>query len=160
MLCHNIRFFIVSPLKFLREKEVRHSLLIVEDEGLIAFEMMEFLAREGYCVLDPVSSGEEAIKRCSNSPSPDLILMDVVLPGRIDGIEAARRIRNRFQVPVIILTACEDGKMGIRLKELAPEGYLVKPSPREDLLAAISLVLQSQERKNSVKAGERQFGDS
>ena len=135
-------------------------ILIVEDEGLIALEMMEFLTLEGYRVLDPVFSGEEAIERCSNSPGPDLILMDVLLLGRIDGIEAAHRIRERFPIPVIILTACEHGKIGIRLKELAPEGYLVKPSTREELLAAISLVLQSQERKNSAKTGGRQYGDS
>ena len=131
-------------------------ILIVEDEGLIALEMMEFLMREGFQVLEPVPSGEEAIERCGQNPRPNLILMDVHLMGKIDGIDAARKIREQYSVPVIILTACTDGITGMRLKELAPEGYLVKPSTREELLGAISLVLQSESRKRTQAATWKQ----
>ena len=123
--------------------------LIVEDEGLIALEMMEFLTREGYRVPEPVSSGEEAVERCRGPRLPDLILMDITLAGKIDGIEAARRIREQFMVPVIILTAREDDRTVKRIRELAPEGYLVKPASREELLAAISLVFESLARRRS-----------
>jgi CheY-like chemotaxis protein len=116
------------------------TILIVEDEGLIALEMMEFLARKGYRVLEPVSAGEEAVDRCGNNPRPDLVLMDVHLAGKIDGLEAMRRIHEQFSIPVIILTACDDGVTGRRMKELVPEGHLVKPSTPEALLAAISRV--------------------
>jgi len=121
--------------------------MIVEDEGLIALEMMEFLVRKGYRITEPVSSGEEAVERCGGALLPDLILMDITLSGKIDGIEAARRIRERHRIPVIILTAREDDRTVKRIRELRPEGYLVKPSGREELLAAISLVLGSRDRQ-------------
>jgi DNA-binding response OmpR family regulator len=130
------------------------ALLIVEDEGLVALEMMEFLTREGYRVFEPVPTGEEAIDRCGTSPRPDLVLMDVHLAGKIDGIDAARRIRDRFPIPVIIITACDDNRTGVRLKDLAPESYLVKPFTSTELLAALSLVLQSNSRKPGFCAEE------
>jgi DNA-binding response OmpR family regulator len=134
------------------------AILIVEDEGLIALEMMEFLAREGYRVLEPVPTGEEAVDRCGDYPRPGLILMDVHLAGKIDGIEATRRIRERYPIPVIILTACDDGITGTRMRDLAPEGYLVKPASCREIIAAISLVLQSVSRKGSEKTGEGYTG--
>ena len=140
-------------------EKLKTVILIVEDEGLIALEMMEFLMQEGYRVLDPVPTGEEAVEQCMNYPRPDLILMDLILAGAIDGIEAARRIRDRFPIPVIILTACDNGRTGERLKELAPEGYLVKPSTREELLAAISLVVESHQRRNFTENGEESLRD-
>lgn len=121
--------------------------------------MMEFLARQGYRVLEPVPTGEEAVVRCGSLPRPDLVLMDVHLAGRIDGIEAARRIREQNPIPVIILTACDDGMTGTRMKDLAPDGHLVKPSTPEELLAAISLVIGSHARKMSGKTGEGLYGD-
>lgn len=133
-------------------------ILIVEDEGLIAFEMMEFLTRKGYRVAEPVATGEQAIERCGKTPKPDLLLMDIHLAGKIDGIEAAHRIREQYKIPVIMLTACDDGMTGIRLKELAPEGYLVKPSTGESLLNLIMLVFQAELRKNSRGESERFSG--
>ncbi|HUH78339.1 MAG TPA: response regulator [Methanoregula sp.] len=135
-------------------------ILIAEDEGLIALEMMEFLEREGYRVPAPVPSGEEAVAWCRANPSPDLILMDVTLAGKIDGIEAARRIREHHWVPVIILTARDDDRTVRRIRELAPQGYLVKPASRGELLACISLILGSCGRQGSGKAGAGAYGDS
>jgi DNA-binding response OmpR family regulator len=124
-------------------------------ETEIALEMMEFLAREGYRVIEPVPTGEEAVDRCGDYPRPDLVLMDVHLAGKIDGIEASRLIREQYSIPALILTACDDGSTGRRLKELAPEGYLVKPSTPEKLRAAISLVIEAQARKRSRRTGEK-----
>ena len=135
-------------------------ILIVEDEGLIALHMMEFLEREGYRVLEPVSSGEEAVERCGDLPRPDLILMDVSLSGLIDGIVATGRIRERYQIPVIILTAHCDDKTGKMIKDLVPEGYLVKPSTPEDILGTVSLVLQSYEKRDFAKVLIVAYGDS
>jgi DNA-binding NarL/FixJ family response regulator len=134
-------------------------ILIVEDEGLIALHMMEFLACEGYQVLEPVSTGEEAVKRCGDSPRPDLIIMDISLAGRIDGLEATRRIQEHYQIPVLILTACNNEKTGKQVKDLAPDGFLVKPSTSDEVLSAISLILQSNTRKNLEKAGQGSFRD-
>jgi CheY-like chemotaxis protein len=126
-------------------------ILIVEDEGLIAMHLMEFLERDGYQVLEPVSSGEEAIERCGDNPQPDLIIMDISLSGLIDGIEATNRIRELYQIPVIILTAHCGDKNRKMIKDLVPEGYLVKPSTPKDILGTISLVLQSYTKKDFEK---------
>ena len=104
-------------------------ILIVEDEGLIALWMMEFLEREGYRVLEPVPTGEEAVDRCGQDPRPDLVLIDVHLAGKIDGIETARMIRECNPIPVLILTAREDGMIGKRMNELAPEAASSNPLP-------------------------------
>jgi CheY-like chemotaxis protein len=135
-------------------------ILIVEDEGLIALHMMEFLEREGYQVLEPVSSGEEAVERCGDHPRPDLIMMDVSLSGLIDGIMATNRIRERYQIPVIIFTAHGDDKTVKMINDLVPEGYLVKPSTPADILGTISLVLQSYAKKDFAKVLIVPFGDS
>jgi CheY-like chemotaxis protein len=137
-------------MRFVKDK-AKTVILIVEDEGLIALHMMEFLEREGYQVLEPVSSGEEAVERCGYHPRPDLIMMDVSLSGLIDGIMATNRIRERYQIPVIILTAHCDDKTGKMIKDLVPEGYLVKPSTPADILGTISLVLQSYAKKDVAK---------
>ena len=131
------------------------TVLIVEDEGLIALEMMEFLSHEGYHVLEPAASGEEAVERCCNSPQPDLILMDIHLAGKIDGIEATRRIREHYPVPVIILTAADDNQTVKRIREVTPRGYLIKPATRQELLTMISLVLEScpRQEKMGMSAG-------
>jgi CheY-like chemotaxis protein len=133
------------------DRESTPAILIVEDDGLIALDTMEILEKEGYRVLDPVAGGEEAVERCEQFPLPDLILMDVRLAGKISGIEAARRIRGRHPVPVIILTACNDDRTSEKLKDLTPEGYLVKLFSREELLPVISLVLGSHARNNGLK---------
>jgi DNA-binding NarL/FixJ family response regulator len=129
--------------------------LIEEDEGLIALEMMESLTRKGYRVPEPVPTGEEAVERCRSLPRPDIVLMDVHLAGSIDGIDAARKIKEESPIPVIILTACDDGMIGRRMKDLAPDGYLIKPSTPEGLIAAISLVLGAHARNVLGKTGEK-----
>jgi CheY-like chemotaxis protein len=136
------------------EPETKPAILIVEDEGIIAFEMMEFLSRQGYRVLDPVTTGEEAVVRCGKLPRPDLVLMDLILAGKMDGIEAIRRIRAHFPIPVIVLTASEENRAGTNtpIRDLAPDGYLVKPLAHEDLLAAISRALPSNARGNVLKS--------
>ena len=73
------------------------SILIVEDDGLIALHLQELLQNAGYDIPPPVASGEEAIEYVRTCPLPDLILMDVTLDGRIDGIETARQIQKSSQ---------------------------------------------------------------
>ena len=82
-------------------------ILVVEDEIIVGMEIKDRLERLGYSVIDTVSSGEEAVKRAEET-SPDLVLMDIRLKGDMDGIEAAKRIRHRFNIPVIYLTAYAD----------------------------------------------------
>jgi CheY-like chemotaxis protein len=117
------------------------SILIVEDEGLIALHLMEILANAGYRVLDPVASGEEALRHLEESPPPDLVLMDITLDGSLDGIETVRQLRKKYTIPVIFLTAHSNGHIIARAQEVAPVGYILKPVMEKDLLENVERVL-------------------
>jgi CheY-like chemotaxis protein len=110
---------------------------IVEDEGLIALHLTEILEKNGYRITDPVSSGEMALLALEKSPKPDLILMDIGLAGSLDGIETAKKIRQRYTLPIIFLTAYSDRSRIEEAKEISSSAYLTKPVSEEDLLAAI-----------------------
>jgi len=112
-------------------------ILIVEDEGLIALHLMEILTNAGYRVLEPVASGEEALRHLEERPPPDLILMDITLDGSLDGIETTRQIRKRHAIPVIFLTAHSNSQIISRAKEVSPCGYIVKPVMEKDLLEQV-----------------------
>ncbi|UBF24481.1 response regulator [Kovacikia minuta CCNUW1] len=101
-------------------------LLVVEDEQLVADDLRETLELLGYDVSALVASGEDAIRQVELL-QPDLVLMDIRLSGVIDGIEAARQIQARFQVPVIYLTANADRITLERVKATHPFGYILKP---------------------------------
>jgi CheY-like chemotaxis protein len=113
------------------------TVLVVEDEGLIALHLIRLLENAGYRVIDPAYSGEMAIQVLEAHPEPDLVLMDVGLAGSLDGIETARRIRQRFSIPLIFVTAYTSAHMLKRMQEVAPDGVVIKPFVQEDLLALI-----------------------
>ena len=94
-------------------------LLIVEDQFLIAELLQMNLKLAGYQVCELVGTGEEAIQQAEKE-RPDFILMDIHLPGKIDGIEAAQEISQRFQIPIIFMTGYSDEKMMAKAKELNP----------------------------------------
>jgi CheY-like chemotaxis protein len=102
------------------------SILIVEDEGIIALQLTELLENHGYRIAGSVASGEDAVSVAKKDP-PDLICMDIELMGKIDGIEAARQIHQHADIPVIYLTAYSDSQRVARAKETAPYSYIVKP---------------------------------
>ena len=128
-------------------------ILIVEDEGIIALDIQQILASLGYQVVDVVPTGEEAVER-AKALSPDLVLMDIQLAGRMDGIEAATEIRLRTNTPVIYLTAYADQAILNRAKVAQPFGYLTKPLEKRDLHTAIeiSLYRHAVERRASRHA--------
>ncbi len=126
------------------------SILIVEDDGLIALRMQELLKSSGYRVSDPVASGEEALERLS-LPLPDLIIMDIGLVGKIDGLEAARRIRSRFDIPVVFLTAYADDQRIARARDISPYGYLVKPFRDDKLISTIQGALIRETLETGVR---------
>jgi two-component system, response regulator PdtaR len=117
------------------------SILVVEDEGLIALHITELLEKAGYQVIGPMSSGEMALKAVGEQQMPDLVLMDIKLGGTLNGIETARMIRQRVPIPLIFLTAYSLERMHEQVKELRPEGYLTKPVMEKDLLALIGTAL-------------------
>jgi PAS domain S-box-containing protein len=100
-------------------------ILIVEDERITAEDIKGALESVGYKVPATTSSGEEAIKMVEEF-RPDLVLMDIMLEGEMDGIEAAEQIRERFGIPVIYLTAYSDPSTVQRAKITEPSGYILK----------------------------------
>jgi CheY-like chemotaxis protein len=128
--------------------------MIVEDIWLIANDLKESLGKLGYTVTAIVSSGEDAVKKAGEE-MPDLILMDIVLSGRMDGIEAAEKIRSATDIPVIYLTAYSDETKLGRAKVTEPFGYLIKPVNDRELHTTIEMALyrnkMEHERKNLLK---------
>ncbi|MFB3763976.1 MAG: PAS domain S-box protein [Methanotrichaceae archaeon] len=120
------------------------NILIVEDEGILAIELKDRLEKISYNVPATASSGEEAIELASKY-KPDLILMDIVLKGDMDGIEAASKIRSNLKVPIIYLTAYADNDTVKRAKITEPFGYLVKPYNDKELQVALEMALYRHE---------------
>ncbi len=123
----------------------KKTILIVEDEGLITLHMTELLEKAGYRVIGQEYSGEMVLRVLEQSPLPDLILMDIGLAGSLDGIETARQIRQRFSIPLIFVTAYTSERMLERMREVAPDGVIVKPFVESDLLNLVgkTMVLHS-----------------
>jgi len=115
-------------------------ILVVEDEGVTALDTGEQLESLGYAVTTAVFSGRDAVRRVE-ALRPDLVLMDIRLKGRMDGIEAAQEIRDRFHVPVIYATAYADEATVQRAKQTEPSGYLLKPFDARELRTAIEVAL-------------------
>jgi CheY-like chemotaxis protein len=115
-------------------------ILVVEDESIIAMDVEMSLRNLGYEVTATVPSGEKAIRKVEQD-KPDLVLMDIVLNGEMDGIQAAEQIRSRFRVPVVFLTAFADDKTLERAKITEPFGYITKPFQDTDLRVAVEIAI-------------------
>jgi len=134
----------------------RARIMVVEDEGIIAEDIQESLQEMGYNVTSVVSSGEEAVQRVEQD-RPDLVLMDVVLQGDMDGIEAARRIRSSMDVPIIYLTAYTDAKMLERAKATEPFAYMIKPFRERELHTNIEMALFKHELDRRFRESQEWF---
>ena len=108
------------------DEGAKATILVVEDEGIVAREIQNMLKQRGYTVPAIVDSGEKAIEEAA-ALHPDLVLMDIVLKGNVDGVEAAEQIRARFDIPVVYLTAHAMESTLQRAKITEPYGYLLKP---------------------------------
>jgi len=120
------------------------TILIVEDEAIVALDLQRRLQQLGYRVPSTAGSGEEAI-RLAGQMQPDLVCMDIGLRGDMDGIEAAVQIRTRFGIPSILLTAYSDVKTRERAEAVSLAVFLTKPFEDEDVLNAIQAVLSDRE---------------
>lgn len=124
----------------------RKKILIVEDEVIIAQEEKELVENLGYEVIGISVSGEDAIERTSKE-KPDLVIMDRNLMGKMDGVEAAWKIRAVHDVPVIFITATGDKKIFDNALGKKCVGYIIKPFTRDELQQNIEWAL-SENRKN------------
>ncbi len=115
-------------------------IMIVEDEWVIAKDIQQCLQKLGYTVTAIVSSGKKAIEMAKENV-PDLILMDIVLKGEMDGIEVANIIHINSKIPIIYLTAFSDKKILDRAKISEPFGYMIKPFEEKELHTTIEIAL-------------------
>jgi PAS domain S-box-containing protein len=129
-------------------------ILIVEDEGIIAQDIKHCLENLGYIVPDVVFTGKEAIKKAEEL-LPDLVLMDIVLKGDIDGIETAAEIRKKFNIPIVYLTAYEDDRTLKRAKMTEPLGYILKPFEERYLRSSIEMALYKHSMETKLKENQR-----
>lgn len=131
-------------------------IMVVEDEYLIADDIRITLENLGYEVPAIALSAEAAIEKVEEV-KPDLVLIDIVLKGEMDGIEAAEQIRSRFGIPVVYLTAYSDNKKLERAKLTEPFGYLIKPYKEEEIKSAIEIALFKAEMEMKLRQSEEKY---
>ena len=137
------------------------SILVVEDERIVARDIQRTLQKAGYTVMALVPTGLQAVAKAAEL-RPDLVLMDIVVPGEIDGIEAARRIRLQQEVPIVYLTANGDHTILERSKETEPIAFISKPYEEQELLTTIEISLhryrtQNQRAQAAVQVSEARY---
>ena len=118
----------------------RPQILLVEDDSIIVMELEDRLYTLGYAVCTATAYGEEAIDKAAEL-GPDLVLMDIRLKGAMDGIEAAAEIRERYDIPVVYLTAYADNNTLQRAQITEPYSYIIKPFEDRELHIAIEMAL-------------------
>ncbi|MCG6536732.1 MAG: response regulator, partial [Syntrophales bacterium LBB04] len=128
----------------------REKIMVVEDEWVVADQLCRHLQDLGYTISSTASTGDEAIRK-AEADSPDLILMDIVLKGKMDGIEAADRINSQFNIPMIYLTAYTNPEYIERAKQTKPFSYLVKPFNQKELHANIEMSLHRHLADKEIK---------
>jgi PAS domain S-box-containing protein len=124
--------------------------MIVEDEALVARDIKNSLISFGYEVCAMASFGEDAI-RMAEENKPDLVMMDIMLKGKMDGIQAADEIRRRFHIPVVYLTAYTDEDTIRRAKVSEAFGYLLKPFEERELRTTIEMALYKHQMERQLK---------
>jgi PAS domain S-box-containing protein len=130
-------------------------ILIVEDERIVAEDIRESLQNMGYTA-SVVSSGKMAINKVKKI-KPDLVLMDIVLKGEMDGIETSRQIRSSFNIPIVYLTAYCDDKILDRAKITEPFGYIMKPFREIDLRINIEIALHKHRIEKELMESKEWF---
>jgi PAS domain S-box-containing protein len=133
-------------------------ILIVEDEQIVAADIQRRLERMGYRVPASVPSGEEAL-RAVEETRPDLLLVDIVLEGPVDGIQLVTELRSRLSVPVIYLTAYTDEETVRRARATHPSGFVVKPFDERELHYTIEIALQNWKAERELQRSEEIYRD-
>ncbi|HRD07465.1 MAG: response regulator transcription factor [Saprospiraceae bacterium] len=121
-------------------------ILVVEDDGIILFDIKEVLEQEGYYVLTALNPGQALI--LLNTHSPDLVLLDIHLESDITGIDLAKYIMDQnLGISFIYLTSYTDSKTLEQVKGTTPAAYIAKPFHQAQLKSTIELVLADQKKK-------------
>nr|WP_321351458.1 response regulator [uncultured Methanoregula sp.] len=128
-------------------------IFIVEDEAIVASDIKETLISLGYRVEGIAKTGESAVEKVSEL-LPDLVLMDIHLAGKMDGIEASGRIHEEQNIPVIFLTAYADRALLDRAKKTEPYGYIIKPYDERGIQSAIEMALYKHRMEQRLRESE------
>ncbi|MGA2044795.1 MAG: response regulator [Roseiarcus sp.] len=134
-------------------------IIVVEDERIVAIHLEEQLKHLGYDVVAVVSSGEQALARTVEL-APDLVLMDIHIPGEFDGIETSARIPAALGIPVVYVTGDSDEATLERARATGPYGFLVKPVSGKDLHIAIQTALERRRVHEAVRKSQRDLAES
>ena len=129
-------------------------IFIVEDEAIVAESLNDQLEGLGYIVTGNAPSGEEALRNIKNN-LPNLVLMDIMLEGEMDGVETAQQIRELYGIPVIFLSAYSDSETLGRAKLTEPFGYLIKPYKERELHTTLEITLYKHRMEKRVREHER-----
>ena len=145
-----------NPSPSLRDESIlKHcEIMIVEDDGMVVSILQRRLEKMGYGIACTASSGEEALIRARKF-RPAIVLMDIVLEGAMDGIEAAQKIRSELDLPVVYLTSHTDEQTLHRATITSPFGYIVKPFEEGELRAAIEIGLYRHKADQQLRKMER-----
>lgn len=135
---------------------MKRRVLVVDDESIVAADISECLRHMGCEVVGHSLSGPDAIAK-AGALRPDLIMMDIVLQGPMDGVEAATTIRHQFDIPCIFLTAYSDGTVLARAKAAAPAGYMVKPFEEAGLRSAVEIALYKVDLERALRESREWF---
>ncbi len=129
---------------------MKRRILVVDDESIVAQDITECLRHMGCDVVGHALSGPDAIAKAGKL-RPDLIMMDIVLQGPMDGVEAATTIRREFDIPCVFLTAYSDGTVLSRAKAAAPAGYMVKPFEEAGLRSTVEIALYKVDLERALR---------
>jgi two-component system, response regulator PdtaR len=139
-------------------------ILVVDDEAIITMQLERRLSAMGYSIAGMAASGEDAVEKVRLS-RPDLVLMDIVMPGKMNGIEAAKIITKELDIPVVFVTAYADDGIIEQAKSARPYGYIVKPFNELEIKAAIEVALfrkaaEREERRILPSFQEKEFPET
>lgn len=125
------------------------NVLVVEDESIVSKDIQHSLKKLGYNVVGASPTGEKAIQ-LAGSENPDIVLMDIMLKGEMNGIEAASQIKELYSIPVIFLTAYADESTLSKAKITEPYGYVLKPFKEIDLHTTIEMAIYKHSKEQEV----------
>ena len=125
------------------------NILVVEDESIVSKDIQHSLKKIGYNIVGAASTGEKAIE-LALSEKPDLILMDIMLKGPMNGIEAADIIKKEMSIPVIFLTAYADESTLAKAKITEPYGYILKPFKEIDIQTSVEMAMYKHKKEQEI----------
>lgn len=126
------------------------NVLVVEDESIVSKDIQHSLKKLGYNVAGAASTGEKAVELAMEL-KPDIVLMDIMLKGQMNGIEAAEQVRRENNIPVVFLTAYADEGTLSKAKVTEPYGYIIKPFKEIDIHTSIEMAIYKHKKENDIK---------